>query len=48
MSNETNMETKIVYLDNPTQELPIKANPAQELEAKGNFTQELTIKTIEV
>jgi len=48
MSNETNMEAKIVYLDNPTQELPIKSNPAQELEAEGNSTQELTIKTIEV
>jgi hypothetical protein len=32
------MEAKVVYLDNPT----------QELEAKANFAQELIAKTIEV
>jgi hypothetical protein len=42
------MEAKVVYLDKPTQELPIESNLAQELEVEANSTQELIIKTIEV
>jgi hypothetical protein len=33
------MEVEVVYLDNPTQKLPIEANLTQELEAKANSTQ---------